>query len=298
MDKKENYMSVIGAHYVPDIVLTFLPRIFDAYKIRDYKSKNFQVSTTENTFSTAGLLLSVVNIESFANRIFRFEGRCGTVPKTISEIYFSKNKHFPKKDFERLLQEVYVLRDVIVHNHIYDISAKVDEESWETKCFDESLAIGKGPLDKKFKEAIDPVTKKSKLLKLNVQPLKIGFEDLFTVLFVFDVFVQLSQSILGDSYVPFRLYYKIGKECETSLSRLLAYYYRQITNEEYLNLLSPLLRGLKENYAGFLKSPYDDAFIKNVCPRPKCGKIGFHTVHRVNSCGSCGLSIGGVSLQE
>lgn len=292
MDRKESYLSVIGAHYVPDIVLDFLPRIFEAYKIRDYKSKNFQVSACENTLSTAGLLLSVASIESYANRIFRFEEKRGPVPEKISEIFWSKNNNFPKEDFERLLCEVYILRDVIVHNHIYDISTAVDRESWEIKHLDETLVIGKGEKDKKFKECVDCAAKKTKLLKLHVQPLKIGFEDLFTVLFVFDTFVRLSQSMLSDSHVPFRLYCKIGKTTESSLSRLLASYYRQITNEEYLKALESLLTELRGKYAHFLVSPYDDAFINNICPRPNCGKIGFHTILRGNTCAACGLSIG------
>lgn len=290
MDRKENYISVTGAHYVPDIVLGFLPRIVDAYKMRDHKSKNFQVSTYENTFSTAGVLLTVVSLESFGNRIRMLEEETGTPLKKLPEIFSRKNGEFPV-NFNALLQEIYILRDVIAHNHIYAISSTVDEESWDIKDFDAQLVLGRGPLDPKYKERVD-LSKKSKLLKLNVQPLQIGFEDLFTVLVVFDLFVHLAQSMFSDSHVPFRLYHKIEKSVESSLSRLLTYYYRQISNDEYLGSLEGILKELRASYSTFLISPYDDAFVKNVCPRKNCGATGFHTIHRVNNCRACGLSTG------
>lgn len=293
MDRTDNYISVIGAHYVPDIVLDFLPRIFDAYKMRDYTSTNFQVSTRENIFSTAGILLTVVSMESYGNRILQLEKTTEKLSllKLLPRVFRCTREDFPDDDFKVLLQELYILRDIIAHNHIYAISTTVDGDSWNIKHCDEKLVLGRGPDDLKYKNRVDLSKNRTKLLKLHAQPLKIGFEDLFTVLIIFDLFIRLAQSIFGYFHVPFQIHYKIGKSIEPSLSRLLTHYYRQISNDKYLASLESLLKGLRSRYSPFLTHPYDDVFIKNICPQPDCGAFGFRTINRLNNCKACGFSI-------
>ena len=282
--REEKYISIVGGVYVSEIVTNFLPKIFDTYKLNGDRAINFQVSVHENTFSTASILLTVVNIESYIRRIFYFEKSREFSCLKISKIFQKKNPSFPEQSFLDILSEVFVIRDIIVHNHVYDIRTKPDD-AWNIISCTQNLAIGNP--DKKHKNCIDNEFK-SKILRLNAQPLKIGFEDLFTVLAIFDLFVNLSKSMLGNGYVPFNFAHKFNDQWEDNFSKIMAHYYWKIQDKGYINFFNKLFSKLRKEYLQFI-SNREDSILENSCP--KCETFGFKNIRDINGCPYCKFKI-------
>ena len=107
---------------------------------------------------------------------------------------------FPGNGFKNILEEMFILRDVIVHNHIYKIKCAIDENNGALKSYRQEILPGYG--DGKFKGNINSRTKLTKLLRFNIQPTKIGFEDIFKALIIFDLFVGVCQKTT-EKYINF-----------------------------------------------------------------------------------------------
>src|SRR3990167_6547501 len=119
--KTQKLITVVTTDYVESIVLDLLAKSFEVYKKRDFKSRNYGLHAFENTYATAAIVLTVLSIESYRNRIFYLEReKVGRVAEDLSRIIRRKISSFPKEKFQEILEEVFVVRDVIVHNHIYE----------------------------------------------------------------------------------------------------------------------------------------------------------------------------------
>lgn len=284
---RQDIITVTGTNYIDLIVPDFLQKCFEVYCKKDFSKKQFQVSMYENAFATAGIVLIILGFESYRNRIFNLEKRRvgKSVSKDLAKIYKEKNNNFPAKDFEDLLNEIFILRDVIVHNHIYKVKIFFDKE-WEVLGHRQTLVEGYG--DIKFRKLTSSRTKKTKSLKLNVQPGKIGFEDLLLVLIFFDMFVGLSEEILKTGYVPFYFWTEFEGNKAESLNDFITYYYNKIPNQKYKTHLGKTLVMLRGKYEKFI-SEYKDYFIGNICF--KCGEYGFRKIDRKFKCEKCGYEI-------
>src|SRR3990167_3856907 len=287
--KKEKLVTVIGSNYIHHLILNLLSNSFEVYKKRDFTMKSFQVSVLENTYATAGIVLTVLGIEAYRNRIFYLEKKKveKDVANDLSNIIGKKEPTFPKDNFRNILREVFVIRDVIVHNHIYEVEVSTDE-NWEMLGHKQKLLEGYGD-NEKFKNSVNSRTRKTKLLKFNVQPAKIGFEDLNTLLVAFDLFVGISQNIFGYGHVPFHFAYKLNNNYEDNLSRLLASYCERIPNQKYINQVNILIKkNLKNDYSKFLANNREYV-ITNICP--KCSAFVLHKPNNITSCSKCKFEI-------
>ena len=242
------------------------------------------MSPHENTYATAGIVLTVLGIEAYRNRIYYLEKR--TVSRSVAEdltvMFKSREANFSEKDFENLLNEVFVLRDVIVHNHIYKVNVEFDGD-WQILGHRQELLKGYG--DTKFRVSTNSRTKKTTNLKLNVQPGKIGFEDLFIVLVLFDSFVGLSEKILGRAYVPFHFWKEVNGVGTEDFYKYLTCFYHLIPNQKYVQQLNSILQKIRKEYGQFLPD-YNEYFVNNICII--CGEFGFRQMNQVYLCKKCG----------
>lgn len=285
---KQELVTVIGTNYIDLIIPDFLEKCFEVYKKKEFDERHFQVSIYENTFATAGIVLTVLAFEAYRNRIFYLEKkRVGkSVARDLAEIFKLKEASFPEKNFESLLNEVFVLRDVIVHNHIYKVKVEFDYE-WKMLWHTQKMLKGYGD-DRKFKEFVNSRTKRTINLGLNVQPGKIGFEELFLTLVIFDCFIGLSEKVLGRPYVPFHFWKEINGVGAEKLYQYLTYFYNLLPDPKHIHRLSQTLNTIRKQYEQYFPE-YTENFVNNICL--KCGEFGFRQMNNVYSCKKCGYKI-------
>ena len=71
--QNDKYISIVGMQYMEHIVPRLFDEAFKAYQNRD--KITYQVSPIEYTHSSAGILLSVVAIESLRNKLLFHFGK-------------------------------------------------------------------------------------------------------------------------------------------------------------------------------------------------------------------------------
>jgi len=126
------------------------------------------------------------------------------------------------------------------------------------------------------------------LLGMNVLPAKIGFEELFTVLLVFDLIVGIVDRGFGKNYFVYHLMHKLNDCWIENLSELLAFYFAEIPSNSFKSRVTGLASEFRTNFDGFIDG--SDHFITNVCP--SCHALGFHRSPRFSQCYACNLRMG------
>lgn len=288
--RKEKYITVIGANFLDFVVWDLVKGSFLIYCNTNFSNKRFQTPMPEHSHAAAAIVLSVLGIEAYRNRIYCLEKRevRRSVSNSLCDMITEKINNFPARKLKDLLEEVYVLRDVIVHNHIYEIT--VAYQGHNMLGHRQRLLQGSTD-DLKYKRHVNNRTKKTKLLKLNVQPTKINFEDIFKVLVVTDLTIKIMQQAFGGGYVPFHVSNKIGDYDAKNLSEILTYYFDHIPRKSFVTCLEKLSTQLRNDFVPFLPPyPISDSFINNTCP--ECSKLGFHKLDNTHYCSKCGLSRG------
>lgn len=185
--KRDKIISCIGIHYIEPIL-----RLYEELISFNYTGDSrIKVSPRENGFSVSIIVLSVLTIESALNRI-RYIKKDSTQQNNLN---FFKNKfnHLGLKlNLYNKLAEIYVLRDIIAHNHIWKISYTLNDRYDETKVYQKLL---KGYGDKKYNDHVNKKSKETKILKLNINPIKIGIKDVNIVLCVLEELFEFFNSI-------------------------------------------------------------------------------------------------------
>ena len=285
---RQKVISAVGTRYVHELVLDLMEQAFKAYERRDHTKTGFGISGPENVSSTAGILLTAVAVEACRNRIFYSAKKrvAQSVADDLSKFLVDKD---PQASIvlSNILKEIFTIRDVIAHNHLYEISI-YQTDDWDFVGHRQRLLKGYG--DKKFTALVSTRTKRTKFLGLNAQPLKIGFEDLWLVLNVFDLLLRIAENRLSYSIV-FKSTYKFhGKwQQERGLSRLLSWYYdKTITinpkaGKRLKKTLMSICNALKDS------ETYKDSFLSNRCP--KCDELGFRKPNKIYDCRKCGFEI-------
>jgi len=164
------------------IGVSFIEPILDLYK--KLSSSKFtghskvRVSSRENGYSTSIIVLSILLIESLLNRVRYLEN-----DKRDNLKFF--NVKFKNQQLSEKIYEIYVLRDLIVHNHIWRISYIDPFEIGgfdETKIYRKLLeGYGDKRRDRKYIDHVDKRKKCTKKLKLNVIPTKVNSNDVVKV---------------------------------------------------------------------------------------------------------------------
>lgn len=188
--ERKKIISCIGISYVEPILHLYKELISHNYS----GNSKIKVSPRENGYSVSIIVLSVLMIESCLNRIKYLE------KNKEENLKFFKNK-FEKQnsDLYKELIEIYILRDLIVHNHIWRISYVYDDNYDEIKIY-QKLLDGYGSKrwnkgDGKYSLCVNKKTKKTKFLGLNVNPIKIDTKEVKIVLRVLKEFFEFFDGI-------------------------------------------------------------------------------------------------------
>ena len=169
---EQNYVSIIGVNYLHPIC-TLLEEL-DSLSL--WPPNQVQASNVENGYSVAIIALTVFLLESFINRN-RYDVQKNAFPKRIDPLKFVRTT-YPNSCLVDKLEELFVVRDVIVHNHVWEALFNTTGEEMELIIAD----LRKGYGDKKFNRVINLTNRKTRQLGINLFPTRICREDVKIVL--------------------------------------------------------------------------------------------------------------------
>lgn len=169
-EKNYNYVSIIGFRYLEPISLL----VEELFSLENRSPNEVQASHPENGLSSSIIVLTVFLLESAIARV-KFDSKSPT-PKSALSFMQRKFPEFKKTDE---LEELFVIRDSIVHNHIWEASFEWNDEAG-MKLLAAELWEGSG--DNKLKKVIDESSRRTRLLGLNLFPTRISTTDAAIVL--------------------------------------------------------------------------------------------------------------------
>ncbi len=108
------------------------------------------------------------SLESYVMRARHLNNASGSELDRKHAIEYIKDK-YPSFSLEKEMTEVYILRDILTHNHLW-------EELYDNTT-GVSITEGKSSGDRKFRENIDENTNSTKVLSLNIYPTKVNYSD-------------------------------------------------------------------------------------------------------------------------
>lgn len=146
-------------------------------------------SMNENGYSCSIISLGIFCMESFITRMRYIDGDNLSVREITSFTYF-KNKYSSEQDFIKKITEIFVLRDLIAHNHLWEINYGIDDKFREININKNNMSWN----DSKFNRSVDLVKEKTNLLGLEIIPTKIGKEDVKKVLIALKEFLDFISS--------------------------------------------------------------------------------------------------------
>jgi len=160
MQPTPNYVSVLFMSLLQPIV-----DLFDLMEQKGPKPPNeVQASRAENGYAASIAVLTVLVIESVCNRV-RYvlddAGRKGAV-QTLRDLQAG--------GLANDVEELFVLRDVIAHNHVWEATIADDDTNGLVLISATKLAVYG---DEKFDRTVDLETRQTRLLHLDVFPKRI-----------------------------------------------------------------------------------------------------------------------------
>jgi hypothetical protein len=190
----DKLVSIVGESYFQPIA-TLLNELVSrpAPQASDVKT-----SSPENGFACAVCLLAVVCFESYTMRS-RFINRSAPAAAKRNCLDFLRDLYPQFPNIEQVT-EVFVLRDIIAHNHLWEIGFSWGELSEPMTLQSASKDAISG--DNKYALHVDAQTRKTKILQLNAVPLKIDRSDVSKVLkVVWNALLFLESQDRGQCYV-------------------------------------------------------------------------------------------------
>ncbi len=201
----ESKISYIGSNLIEPIIETY--KKLEAFNFSG--SSQTQVSMNENGYSVSVITMCMVFVESSINRMKYFEN-----DRTRSALEFFTTR-FASMDIVDKMVELYILRDLLVHNHIWKIDYSFDDQYEEIVHNLEKLPeYG----DKKYTDRIDKETLQTKTLELDILPIKVGKKDVMIMFTVLKDFINLMEK---ESGLKLNMHYKYND--------------RNLTFEEFLD---------------------------------------------------------------
>jgi len=173
-----NLVSIIGAAYLQPIA-ELLDTLFS--KPSRKSINQVQTSESENGYSTAICLLMVACFESYSMRA-RYLNRNTPIANDPANRHALKFLHalYPTFRCFTALTEVYVLRDCIIHNHLWEI-----DYYWNDLTPMALTSAKKAPFSgdkKRYPQCVDGRTRRTINLKLHVVPIRVDRTDVLKVL--------------------------------------------------------------------------------------------------------------------
>ena len=169
----ESYVSIVGDSYLLPIA-DLSETLFSHASL---SQNEVQASSWENGYSASLCILTIAWFESYTilARYLNWTSGHTTIKQPVS---FLKALYPDLPIFDELV-EIFVLRDTLIHNHLWMIQFSSDE-SVGMKLHEADKDAFSG--DKKYAQYVDTVTRKTKKLGLNVVPTKVCNTDFKIVL--------------------------------------------------------------------------------------------------------------------
>ncbi|HEY2802055.1 MAG TPA: hypothetical protein VGI85_15805 [Chthoniobacterales bacterium] len=160
MQTTHNYVSVLFVH--------LLQPIFDLFELLEQSNpkgpNEVQAGMLENGYAVSVVVISALVVESALNRTryVRYELQRENAVDTLTRL--------GAVDLAHDVEEVFVIRDAIAHNHLWAASVRWDDSIGMTLDTAEKLpAYG----DHKFNRVVDPKTRATRRLRLDAFPNRI-----------------------------------------------------------------------------------------------------------------------------
>lgn len=169
---KNDLISIIGDSYFEPIC-SLLEQLD---KFDESTSNEVQSGFFVNGFSASICLLAVACLESYTMRV-RYIKKATQAEINKEPVVQYLPKVFPGFPYTEELLEMFIVRDVVIHNHLWEIGF-----DWSDNGMDLVSASSRSTGDGKYKAQVDLNSRMTKKLKLNINPIKIGKNDAMSVL--------------------------------------------------------------------------------------------------------------------
>lgn len=169
---RERMVTVLGSAYFQPIA-DLIERLT---RQKAARSTRVRSTHTESGYSAACVLLLVAMFESYMSRIrFAQAGLVKDSHRSAIDVVLSV---FPKLRHHKALQDVYVLRDLLMHSHLWEI-----EYEWggPVPMVLKSATLHTAYGDKKFQSRVNMQTHRTKALGLSAFPSRVDRRDLHKV---------------------------------------------------------------------------------------------------------------------
>jgi hypothetical protein len=171
MPKNENgYVSVVG-HSLIQPILDLVEKLESKPPVHP---NEVQTGQRENGYSLAIIVLSAILFESVLNRTAYVRGEKQSGPDYFKEIS-------PDKRTAAEIEEIFAVRNVIAHNHLWEAKTTWSEKDGGL-IFAEPPTLREGYGDRRHVAVIDPKTRKSRFLGINMFPPRIWRRDAYIVM--------------------------------------------------------------------------------------------------------------------
>ncbi len=180
-------VTVIGTSYCKPIA-DLIGRLLSRARVPgDVASAGYH----ENGYSVSITILLVALLESYVARL-RYLRHSGpsAAGKSVPDLLLTWFPALPNHD---ALREVFLLRNVILHNHIWELDVRLRDEG--------EVAALRSPLDLNFQvnqhydAVVDKGTRRTKLLGLSINPVGVDRSDVYKVFDVVLSTLEFVQSI-------------------------------------------------------------------------------------------------------
>jgi hypothetical protein len=190
----DTLVTIIGSSYFEPITV-----LLEKLKQHDVSSNDVKAGYYVNGFACSICLLAVVCLESYVMRV-RYINRASQpeIDKVSVPVYLKQL--YPDFPFANELFEIHILRDVIAHNHLWELSFSWDDE--KDMVLNGVTRWSSGDSKYKSQDYVDTTNNKTKALGLNINPIKVDASDVKTVLHVmWNVLLFLENKNRNQCYV-------------------------------------------------------------------------------------------------
>jgi hypothetical protein len=171
---QQGYISIFGASLVRPIA-DLLEKVFS---YPHPGSNPVQTGTRENGYAISSCLLLAVFLESFIRRATHLSGNSLKPAEKKHALEFLK-KRYPSFGLFPAVTEIFVLRDVIAHNHLWRMEYSTDQRTWKDLL---SKELDSASGDSKFNDSVDLQSGTTMVLGLKVIPTRIDRSEVRKVL--------------------------------------------------------------------------------------------------------------------
>lgn len=170
--QREKLVTVLGSAYFQPIA-DLIDKLTSTERQRPNRVKS---SSNECGYTAACVLLLVAMFESYVSRVRFAHGT--RVPNNHRHALAVVSFIFPRLRHRKSLEDVYILRDLLMHSHLWEI-----EYEWRgtTPMVLKIATLHPAYGDKKFAQRVNLKIYRTKALRLSVFPSRVDRTDLLKV---------------------------------------------------------------------------------------------------------------------